>query len=283
MPLHKILNRISIVAIYVLVIAGAIGFVLPLLWMIRTSLMPLWQMDIFPPQWWPQTFNWQSYLQPWIELPFDVFYLNSSIIAALTILGILFSGSITAYAFARLQFPGRNVLFVILLSTMMLPSQITLIPKYFLFSKMGWIDTLKPLIVPHWFAVDAFYIFLMRQFFMNIPRDLEEAARIDGAGFLKTYWYIILPLSRPVLAICAMLIFTFTWSDFFDPLIYLNSQDHYTVPLGLTSYQERSYEGPSNIGKLMAMSLVSLLPVLILFFFGQRYFIKGISMQGVNR
>jgi ABC-type glycerol-3-phosphate transport system permease component len=267
--------------LYLLALLGAVPFLVPFLWMLRTSVMPLWQIRIFPPQWWPAEFHWEHFFEPWQTLPFGTFYANSIFVTLMNVVGTVLSCSLVAYGFARLRFPGRDWLFLLVLSAMLLPSQVTLIPKYILFTKLGWIDTFKPLIVPMWLAGNPFIIFLLRQFMLSIPTELEDAARIDGAGHWQTFWHIILPLSLPALGIASIFEFISNWMNFFEPLIYLNSKDHYTVPLGLAWLQQQGHVGiriEFIAGPLMAQSLLFIIPMLVMFYLAQKYLIRGIVL-----
>jgi multiple sugar transport system permease protein len=267
---------------YVLALAGVVVFIIPFVWMLRSSVMPVWQMRIFPPQWWPAEFHWQNYTEPFTTLPFQRFYVNSIIVTALSMAGTLISSALVAYGFARLRFPGRNILFVLVLSSIMLPSHVTLIPKYALFVQLGWVNSFLPLIVPAWFGGNAFIIFLLRQFMLGISQELEDAARIDGCNHFQTFWYIGIPLSLPALGVAAILEFIHRWMDFFEPLIYLNSVDRFTVPLGLAWLRQQDHVAGTQIvtfaGPLMAQSLIYMIPMLITFYLAQRYLIRGIVL-----
>jgi len=198
-------------------------------------------------------------------------------------LGTMISASLVAYSFARFRFPGRNILFLVTLSTMMIPSSVTLIPQFILFNKLGWVDTLRPLWVPSWFGGGAFYIFLLRQFFMTLPMELDEAARIDGAGYFRVFWNILLPLCKPVLATVGIICFMAHWSNFMSPLIYLNSNENFTVSVGLQFFsEERELGGPPLHHLLMAATALSIIPCIALFFATQRYFVRGIVMTGLK-
>jgi multiple sugar transport system permease protein len=250
--------------------------------MVSTALKPSWQVMVFPPQWIPAEINWANFTDSWGALDFGTFYRNTIFVTAANIAGTLISAPLVAFAFARLRFRGRNVLFIILLSTMMLPSQVTLIPTYVLFSRLDWINTFLPLTVPAWLAggpSGAFNVFLLRQFFLTIPREMDDAAKIDGAGIFTLYARIILPLSGPVLGVLTIFTFNQNWNDFFNPLIYINTTDKYTVALALRFYQTRL---DVQMGPLMAQSLVALLPVLILFYFAQKRYVQGIVITGVK-
>jgi ABC-type glycerol-3-phosphate transport system permease component len=213
-------------------------------------------------------------------MPFGRFFLNSLLIVVSTVAGATMSAALCAYGFARLRFRGRDPLFLLLLSTMMIPGQVTMIPVYIMFKELHWINTYLPLIVPAWFGGGAFSIFLLRQFFQSIPFEMEEAARIDGAGPLGTWWRIILPLSLPALATVAIFTFMGGWNDFMGPLIYLNDTDKFTLALGLNLF--KGQYGTDTPHLMMAATLVVLAPVLLLFFFAQKHFIQGIVVSGVK-
>jgi multiple sugar transport system permease protein len=265
--------------ILLLVAAGSIVFIMPFLWMVSTSLKSTDEVLRWPPVWIPNIIHLENYVEPWRRLPFDTYYKNTVTVVAFNLVGTLLSSSIVAYGFARLRFRGRNWLFLVLLSTMMLPSQVTLVPTYYLFAKLGWVNSLKPLIIPVYFG-SAFNIFLLRQFAMTIPTELDDAAKIDGCGFFSIYWRIIMPLLRPALGVIAIFQFTYDWNDFFNPLIYINSSKHFTVALGLRTLQSTILYVPQQY--IMAMTLVSIIPVLFVFIVAQRQFIQGIVITGVK-
>lgn len=264
--------------LYVLITAGAFLFTLPFLWMLSASVKPENLVREIPIVWIPAELVWANYLDPWSYLPFSRFYANTMFITSVNVFGILLSTSLVAFAFARIPFWGRDIHFVILLSTLMLPAQITLIPTYYLWSKLGAINTFWPLITPQWLTT-GFDVFLLRQFYMTISHELDDAARIDGCGWFGIYRHIILPLSKPAFGVLAILNFSWNWNNFFDPLIYLNAMEKYTVSLGLTLFQTKA--GP-DIPQIMAMTILSMIPVIIMFFIAQRYFIQGIVITGVK-
>ncbi len=254
----------------------------PLLWMAASSFKP--EAIIFTDlSIWPHTLDIGNYVQGWTALQesFSVFFRNSTLVALLVVLGNTLSCSITAYAFARLEFRGRKIWFAIMLGTLMLPYHVTLIPQYVLFQKLGWIDTFLPLVVPKFLAADAFFIFLMVQFFRAIPRELDEAAVLDGCSPWRIYWKIMLPLSLPVLATTAIFSFLWTWNDFLGPLVYLNDASLYTVPLALRSFVDST--GQSAWGQLFAMSVLAVLPIFLFFLFFQRLIIEGVAHSGMKR
>jgi multiple sugar transport system permease protein len=271
-------HRLSRVLGHLLALIVAILFLLPLLWMISSSLKPEYQVLEFPPRWLPDPVRWANYPEALTYVPFGRYTLNTLFVAVMVIIGHTLSCSVVAYAFARLQAPGKNALFVILLATMMLPYPVTMIPVYIGFNSLGWVNSFLPLIVPAFFG-SPFYIFLLRQFFLTLPPELEDAARVDGASTLQTLWHIILPLSRPALATVAVFSFQAAWNDFLPPLIYLHDQSKYTVSLGLNFFRS-SYD--VRWAYLMAASLVTMLPVIIVFFLAQRQFLRGITVSGIK-
>lgn len=266
------------VLVYVLLVSISALFLLPLFWMISSALKPNYQVMAFPPVWIPNPPKWSNFREALTYVPFGRFSINTVIIALGTIVGTVLSCTVVAYGFARLRAPGKNALFVVLLATMMLPYPVTMIPLYVEFNTVGWVNTFLPLIVPAFFGV-PFYIFLLRQFFMGIPTEFEDAARIDGANTLQILWHVILPMSKPALATVAILTFQSTWNDFLPPLIYLHDQSKYTISLGLNFFRS-TYT--INWAYLMAASLVTMLPVVLLFFFAQRLFIQGITLTGIK-
>ena len=255
-------------------------FIIPFVWMLSTSLKP--SQEIFDYNWIPSTITWSNYKDALQSAPFDTYFKNTLIVTVGATLGAVISSSLVAYSFARLRWPGRDVWFLVVLGTMMLPGVVTLIPQYILFAELGWVNTFRPLVVPSWLASDAFFVFLLRQFFRTIPMELSEAAKIDGASELRIWWQIVMPLSRPALVAVIIFAFNGVWGDYMKPLIYLSSEDNYTLQLGLTTFQQAA-GGLPRWDWMMAASLVVMLPVVIVFFLGQRYFIEGITMTGIKR
>ena len=257
--------------------------VYPLLWMILSSFKPD-ELIFSDPTGLPTALDLSSYVEGWtaLRVSFTTFYLNSFLIAALAVVGNLMACSLTAYAFARLQFRFRRIWFALMLGTLMLPYHVTLVPQYVLFLNFGWVNTFLPLIVPKFLAVDAFFIFLMVQFFRGIPREIDEAAIMDGCGPWRIYWKIMLPLSTPVMATAAIFSFIWTYDDFLGPLIYLNDMRSYTVPLALRAFVDSS-GGESLYGELFAMSALSLVPVFIVFLAFQRLIIRGVALGALKR
>lgn len=266
---------------HVLLIGLGILMIYPLLWMLSASFKPSDQV-FNDASLIPQQIQWDNYSSGWdaLEYPFQLYLWNSLLLAVLNIIGNLLSCSLAAYAFARLRFKGRRVLFVAMLATMLLPAQVVLIPQYIVFAKLGWVNTYLPLTVPAFLASNAFFIFLLVQFMRNLPMELQDAAKIDGAGAFRTYWSVILPLTKPALATIAIFTFIGSWNDFFGPLLYLTDQSLMTVPLALRQFV--ASEGSSQWGPMFAMSVVSLLPVVAFFFIGQRYLINGIATTGLK-
>jgi multiple sugar transport system permease protein len=246
--------------------------------MFSSSLKPEWQVLANPPVWIPNPPRWQNYREALTYLPFGRYAINTLIISVGAIVGHVLSCTIVAYGFARLRAPGKDFWFLLVLSTLMLPYPVTMVPLFALFNALGWIDTFLPLIVPTFFG-NAFYIFLLRQFFLTLPPELEDAAHMDGANTLQVLWYVILPISTPALATVVIFTFQATWNDFLQPLIYLQDQSNYTLTLGLNFFRG-SFQVQWSY--LMAASLVIMLPVVLVFFLAQRLFIQGIAMTGVK-
>ena len=271
--------------LHVLLIVGAVAMLYPLLWMVVSSLKP--ESQIFTDiGLWPKEFvfeNWAQWFRQGATPPFGRLFLNSFLVAAGAITGNLISCSMAAYAFARLGFKFRRFWFTAMMMTIMLPSQVTLVPQYVLFHRLGWVNTFLPLIAPKFLAVDAFFVFLMVQFIRGLPVELSEAARVDGCRPSEVYWHIMLPLMTPALATTAVFTFIWTWDDFLGQLIYLNDPDTYTVPLGLRSLVDISGEGgPTTWGPLLAMTTLSVVPAFVLFLVFQRYLIEGIATTGLK-
>lgn len=264
--------------VFVVLVMGSILFLFPLFWMLSTSLKTNEQVYRIPTVWIPNPIAWENYPNALKRIPFFLFLRNSCITSFIPVVGAVLSASLVAYSFARIRWPGRDFWFIVLIATMMLPAQVTMIPVYILYSRLGWINTFFPLTVP-WFFGGAFYVFLLRQFFLGIPYELSDAALIDGCSHLRIWWSIIIPLSRPGLATIAIFTFLFTWNDFLGPLLYLTKEKMYTLQVGL-QYFRMQYQ--VNWQELMAASLVVLLPTLVIFFIGQRYFVQGITLTGIK-
>lgn len=258
-------------------ILGSVVMLLPFLWMLSTSLKTPAEVFTFPPIWIPSRLAWENYLTTVSVMPFGRFYLNSAIVtASVTALQLLVS-SLAAFAFARLRFPGRNALFLLYLATLMIPFQVTMLPNFILIRYLGWYDTYQALILPP--AFSAFSTFLLRQYFLGIPLDLDEAARIDGATSFRIWRQVILPLSGPVLAALAIFIALGTWNDFLWPLVITNSIEMRTLPVGLSTFQ-----GQYNVQwhLLMAGSVIAMLPMLVVYIVGQNWFVRGITLSGLG-
>ena len=266
---------------HALLLLGAAIMLLPLAWMVSTSLKQQSEVFLFPPRWIPKQFMWSNYAYVFTVMPFSHFMLNTSIITGLNILGNVSSCSLVAYAFARLKARGKNALFFLVLSTMMLPFHVTMIPQFVMFSRVGWVNTFLPLTVPAFFA-NAYQVFLLRQFFRNIPRELDDAAAIDGCGPFGIFWRIVLPLSGPIIVTIVLTSFLYHWNDFLGPLIYLNSQDKQTLALGLAQVLGYAAGGQGRWEILMAASTLTLLPCIVAFALGQRYFVQGIALTGLK-
>ncbi len=264
--------------VYAVLIALGIIIMIPLFWTITTAFKGLQQALAFPPVWIPRPVIWTNFQEALSAMDFWRQLWNTSLITGCGILGQLFSCSLAAYGFARFRFPGRNVVFIIALSTMMLPFHILIIPRFIMFKMLGWLDSFYPLIVPSLFA-EALYLFLMRQFLMSIPTQLDEAARIDGCNYWQIFWRIILPLSKPVLGIISVFVFLARWRDFMGPLIYLSSQKNYTLALGLNALRS-DYFVEWNI--LMAATTIVMIPPVLVFFIAQKYFIQGVVFTGIK-
>ena len=271
-------NPLTHVAIYGLLILIGIAFLAPFAWMISTSLKPLNETLSLPPRWIPSEIRWENYPDAIREMRYFWRYAgNTLLVCLLSVVGTVMSSALAAYGFSRIEWRGRDKVFLVLLATMMIPFPVVMVPIYTLFKELGWIGTFKPLWVPTFFA-GAFNVFLLRQFFLGLPKDISEAARIDGCSEIGIFFRIILPLCKPALLVVALFQFLFTWNDFLGPLIYLTEQKDYTLALGLQSFQ--SQQGGTAWHHLMAASTLVVLPVLVLFFFTQKSFIEGIATSG---
>ncbi|NLE43810.1 MAG: carbohydrate ABC transporter permease [Chloroflexi bacterium] len=269
------------VLVYLLLIPLAVIFSTPLLWLVSTALKPDTQMSAWPPVWIPRPPQWGNFTLVFTDANFGLYLKNTLIIAVLSTIGSVVTSSMTAFGFSRLRFPGRDILFSVLLATMMLPYVVTLVPTFILFRRLGWLNSYRPLIVPSFFGGGAFFIFLLRQSFSAVPHELFEQARIDGASSYRQYWQIMLPLSKPVLSTVTIFSLMNHWNDFMGPLIYINDPQKFTLSLGL-----RSFMGMSGAGvryqEQMAFALLMTLPLLVAFFSFQQYFIKGVIMTGIK-
>lgn len=271
------LSPLGKTVVYVLLLIGAGVFSLPFVWTLATALKTPEAVFQYPPQWIPDPVMWGNFWKAWTILPFTLFVLNTILITAIATVGSVLSASLVAYGFARFRFRGRNALFYTMLSTMMLPGQITMIPVFMIWREFHAIDTYFPLTVPAFFGGGAFFIFMLRQFYMSIPKELDEAAKIDGAGYLRIWWSVLLPLSKPALATVVIFSVIAHWDDFMGPLIYLHTSEKYTVSIGLRMFQDQM---GTNTELLMAASLIHAAPMILLFFLAQRFFVKGIVTTG---
>jgi multiple sugar transport system permease protein len=278
MDSQKKRNILHSILVHGLLVLVGVTFFLPFYWLLSTSLKNDTQLFHFPPVWFPWPLKWSNYPTALSYIPFFTYVKNTLIISFLTVLGTVVSCSLVAYSFARIPWKGRNFFFLVLLSTMMIPYQVTLIPVLIIFKHLGWVGSIKPLVVPAFFG-SAFYVFLLRQFFMSIPKELSDAARIDGCSEFGIYWRIMLPLSRPAMATVILFTFIGSWNDFLGPLIYLSDESQYTLSLGLQQFL--SQHG-AEWSLLMAASTVMILPIVVLFFFTQRTFIQGIALTGIK-
>lgn len=263
---------------HILLIFLGVIFATPFFWLVSTSLKPTSQIFKLPPEWIPNPVMWSNYPEALTFIPFFRYMGNTFYVALFNVIALSISSSFVAYGFARINWPGRNFIFGVLLSTLMIPYAVTLIPTFLIFRRIGWVGTYNPLTVPAIFA-DAFSVFLLRQFYMTIPTALSEAARIDGASEFGIYGRIILPLSKPALATVALFTFMRHWNDLLGPLIYLSDKDTYTLALGMNGFFSRA---GTEWALLMAASTVMIMPIIILFFFAQRTFIQGISLTGIK-
>jgi multiple sugar transport system permease protein len=279
-------GRFAKLVVQVVLLAGSFLFLFPLLWMISTSLKPIEETMRTPPEWIPSTFQFGNYWRAITYqsdklgyIPFLRYTVNTLHVAVLAVAGTVVSNALVAYGFARLRWPGRNLLFALTLATMMVPFPVVMVPIYVIFRHLGWIGTFRPLWVPAWFG-SAFNIFLLRQFFLTIPKELSDAARVDGCSEFGIFSRVILPLSRPALAVVALFSFLYQWNDFLGPLVYLTDQRSFTLSLGLQFYQ--SQHGGTEWNLLMAASTIVVLPIIVLFFFTQKTFIQGITVTGLK-
>lgn len=275
---QSLLEGIGRGSLYVIAVILSAAFLLPFVWMLSSSLKPNYQVYAVPPVWIPSPAIWRNFPDALDAMGFLTLLKNTMIIVVFTVFGAVLSSSVVAYGFSRLRWPGRDALFFVCLATLMIPYQVTLVPLYIIFSRLHWINTFRPLIVPAFFGV-PFFIFLLRQFFLTIPEEISDAARIDGASEMGILLKIILPLSRPALMVVALFQFISTWNDFLGPIIYLSDPSKYTLAIGLAAF---SGDHAFQFAFQMAGATVTVLPIVVLFFFAQRAFIEGISMTGVK-
>lgn len=273
--------------LYFVAVISSILFMMPFIWSLFSSFKSHNEIYVYPPTLFPREWEWNNYRKAMELQPIALWMWNSVVITCLSVLGVLISSTLVAYAFAKFRYPGRDILFLITLATMMLPSQVTLIPQYLLFHKMHWLDTFLPLIVPAYFGGGAFSIFLLRQFFMSLPNELNEAARIDGASSLRILYMIILPLSRPALATVSVIRILWSWNNFMEPLIYLNTPRKFPIAVGIKYFQRFGMGSVIDAGKpveqlLLAVAVMMTAPIVVLFFLAQRYFVQGVVMSGIK-
>jgi multiple sugar transport system permease protein len=273
-------NLIWKILMYLALVGFGLLFLMPFLWMLSTSFKNTEQTYTVPPIWIPIPLRLENYPEAMAAQPFGKFFLNTTQYAVLSAIGAILSSSLVAYGFSRIPWHGRNLLFGLCLCTLMIPFQVTMIPLYIVFRNLHWLNTYLPLIVPNWFG-SAYFIFLLRQFFMSLPHELSDAARIDGAGELTIFTRIILPLARPALAVVGLFQFIAAWNDYFRPLIYLNQPDKFPISLGLQQFMGQFVEKLAW-PYLMAASTVTILPIIIVFFIAQRTFIEGIAISGIK-
>ncbi|HZQ07937.1 MAG TPA: carbohydrate ABC transporter permease [Anaerolineae bacterium] len=276
---RKQLRQLSRSALVYLILGLlSILFLIPFFWMISTSFKPPRLIYVDPPVWIPDPITLDNFINGWKQLNWAQFYQNSAIITVLSVIGGLISSSIVGFAFASLNGRGKNFLFALLLATLMVPAVVTLIPTFIMFSKVGWVNTFLPLIVPQWFA-NPFYVFMFRQFFLTIPHELYDSAELDGCTPFDLYWRIAVPLSGPVFATAALFAFLGAWNDFQAPLIYISELKKYTLTLGLAMFQGLF---GTQLQYMMPMALLAMIPILVLFFLAQKYFVRGIATTGMK-
>jgi multiple sugar transport system permease protein len=268
--------------LYAVVLVVGLLFAFPLYWALSTSLKTEAELYLYPPSFAPIGFIWRNYIDVLTRVPFDLWFANTLTITLLNVVGSTIAGLLVAYSFARFRWPGRDFVFLLTLGTMMFPAQITLIPTFIMFKLLGWINTLLPLVIPPFFGGGAFTIFLLRQFIMGLPRDLDEAAVIDGANPLRVLWSVIAPLTKPAIATVAIVHFIQSWNDFLGPLIYLNKPKMMTLAVGLRYFQSIPHDGKREDQYMMAVVVMTAIPCIVLFFVAQRYFVQGIVMSGIK-
>ncbi len=281
---RRAVNLLGRGLIYLTLAVGVVLFMLPVVWLVGGSLKPVEQVFTVPPTFFPRPVLWSNYAEALAKFPFWVGLRNTMTIVVGVLVGRVLTASLVAYGFARLRFPGRGALFVVVLATMMIPYHVVLLPQYLIFRGLGWLNTALPIIVPNWFGGGAFFIFMLRQFFRSLNSEIDEAARIDGCGFFSTLWQIILPQSLPAIGTLAIFTFMWEWNDFLAPLIYLNTPDKMTLAVALRQWQfdtDATYR-EATWPELMVMSTILTIPPVLVFFFLQRRFIQGVVITGVK-
>jgi len=281
---RKVKKTASRCLLTLLALPAGMLFLAPLLWMLSTSLKDPRFVFLYPPQLIPDPVRWDNYYKALTNMPFHLYAWNTIQITVLCLIGHLLTASLVAYGFGRLRFPGRDFLFIVLLSTMMLPTQVTLIPTFVIFRYLGWVDTFMPMIVPDWLGGVPFTVFMLRQFITTVPLDLDDAAKIEGCGYFDIYRYIILPMIKPALAMVAVFVFFWNWNDFYYPVIYINSREKWTLNLALNFMKRLDPYGWAfqYVELIMAASVVVMLPCLLVYFLAQKYFMQGIVFTGVK-
>lgn len=273
-------RKMGLTITYIILILCAVICIFPFLWMIDTSFKSTAEAFKFPPTFIPKRWMFVNYKNGWAVADFATFTKNTCILAVTCAIGTVISSALVAYGFAKFKAKGSAFLYICLMATMMLPAQVTLIPQYLLYYKLHLVDTYGPLLIPAWLGGGAFNIFLFRQFFLSLPKELNEAATIDGAGTFQTFCRIMLPSVRPVVMAVGVMSLVFNWNDFYTPLIYLNSTNKFTLSIGLQFLN--SSMGTTKIGQMMAVAVATLIPVLVIFFVCQKYFVQGIKMSGMK-
>ncbi|MNS88071.1 Lactose transport system permease protein LacG [compost metagenome] len=279
-PEAKVKKRIqpSQIILHIILTLGALIMIFPFLWTVSSSLKDMSQIFLLPPAWIPHPFQWSNYVDSLTAAPFGLAYWNSFYITGVVVLTTVLTASMAAYAFAKIRFPGSNVIFILFLATMMIPKQVTMIPLYIVMGEIGWLDSHLSMIVPG-ALFNAFAVFLLRQFIMGIPKELEEAAILDGASSFKIYWSIILPLIRPALAAVGIFVFLGSWNNFLDALIFLNTPENFTVPLLLNSFKGLYV---ADWALMMAGTTISVIPVLLVYIVAQKQIIEGVTITGIK-
>jgi multiple sugar transport system permease protein len=270
------------ILLYALSIGLGILFMLPFAWTVASSLKQPFELFVFPPAFFPEKPQIENYLTVFRDFPFPRWYLNTAIVVVLNTAGVLVTSTLVAYGFARFEFRFRHALFILVIATMMMPPQITLIPRFILFDKLGWLNTLLPLWAPAWFGGTPFAIFLMRQFMLTLPRELDEAAILDGASFFRVFWQILVPLCKPALATLAIINFIAVWNEFLDPVVFLNTVNKFTIAVGLWYFQAQPMSSTPTAHLLLAASVTTIIPPIIIFFAFQRYFVRGVALTGLK-
>lgn len=274
-------RAVSGVLLYGIAALFAALFLAPFAWAVLSSFKGGHEIFVFPPRWLPERFLWSNYPDVWRQVPFARFLANTLTITGAALIGDVVTSVLVAYGFARFRFPGREVLFMLVIATLILPAEVTLVPRFIMFRMAGWLDTFLPLTVPHFFGAGAFFIFLLRQFIMSLPVELDEAAELDGASSFRTLWSVLIPLMKPAVATVAIFSFLGHWNDFMGPLIFLKSTNNFTLALGLRFFQTTAETGGAPREPfLMAASIMVTLPCIVLFFTTQRYFVQGVVMSG---